>query len=139
MKISLKQIWQLARIGEAAALAQRPTPLDQLQQARMEPLRRLEVNRQIKAIGTALDELHAVHQDAIQQHGQAIRNGDGEVIRYEIRPDMPTWSEYVTAMEALWTGEADMPGERFSLTELRDCALSGDALDALGFLFTECE
>ena len=136
MKIKLQSLWNLARISEQIALRNEDSPLAQLMATRLTPLRRFTVNKQAQAIQNEMASLEAVRVEALREFGTEEIMPDGQTI---LRVDLATESgkAFADKIQPLLDSEVEIPGEPFSLTELGDTLISGDALEALSFLFTE--
>lgn len=63
----------------------------------------------------------------------------GEHSHIEIETGSPEEKGFWDELAPLLETEIEIPGERFSIEELGNAEFSGDAIDAVGFLFTENE
>lgn len=138
MIISLKSLWTLARINEAAANLRQPLPLDVLHQARMPALQRFHANKMIAAIQAELAALEAMRIDLVRQHGKELLNEQNECTGYTVEHDPAALQAFQADIDALCAGTVEIPGELLSLADITGVSLSGLDLEALHFLFREC-
>lgn len=138
MEIKLESLWQLARTTEYLAAQQEPNPLAILRAARLTPVRRFELNRQLAEIEREMANLENVRMEAVMEYGTEETLPDGQT-RLRVMPDTPNAASFFEKMTPLLQMTVQITGQRFSLAELGDMLISGDALDALKFLFIEYE
>lgn len=138
MKIKLESLWRLARITEAVTARGELPPIEEIQSVRIQAMRSHFLNKQIEAINKEAGALEQSRQKLIQKYGKetVLKNG---LPGLEVEPNSDNWKAFWDELTSLLEQEVEIPGERFSLAELGESRLSGNAEKALGFLFTENE
>lgn len=138
MKIKLESLWRLARITEALTARGELSPIEEIQSVRIQAMRSHFLNKQTEAINKEAGALEQSRQKLIQKYGKetVLKNG---LPGLEVEPNSDNWKAFWDELTPLLEQEVEIPGERFSLAELGESKLSGNAEKALGFLFTENE
>ncbi len=136
MKTKLKHVWQLARITEAVEARGELSPIAEIKSARLPAKRSYLLNKQLDAIAKELLAIEQSRNNLVRKYGQEIDLGNGAT-QIKVEPGTQAEKDFWAELTPLLETEAEIPGEQFSIDELGNAELSGNALDALGFLFTE--
>lgn len=138
MNVKLQHLWRLARITEAVTERGELSPIDEIKSARLQAKRSYWLNKQIDAIAKESIALEQSRLDLFRKHGTETGLGNGQS-RFELAPGSDAEKAFLAELTPLLEQEVEIPGERFNLDELGSAELSPNAMDALGFLFTENE
>ena len=136
--IPLRALGALAHASELAASRGEATPLDKLKAADMTPLARFHANRLSTTINHELANVEAARVELVRQFGEPVLDKTGEVLHHKVTPGSQGYAEFAAALESLYAGSIEIAHERLSLADVFG-KLNGYDLDALAFLFVECQ